>query len=167
MTLIRRSWRVALAAVLLVVGMLGWWMAYDQSSTDSAQNRALTDAAATARVQSEVSRSLTSILSYDYADPSRTQTAAKESLTGAASKEYDTLFASLEDRAPGQELVLTAAVQSAGVKELTVDTASLLVFLDQSSQRAEDGEASFSAAQLSVKAKKIDGVWKISSLQPL
>lgn len=167
MTLVARTWRVALAAVLMVVGLLGWWMAYDERSADAAQNRALTDAAATARVQSEVSRALTSVLSYDYADPARTQNAAKQVLTGAASKEYDTLLRSLQQRAPGQKLLLTAAVQSTGVKELTDDTASLLVFLDQSSQRAEDREASFSAAQLAVKAKKVGNAWKITSLQPL
>ncbi|MFI5430111.1 hypothetical protein [Aeromicrobium sp. UC242_57] len=102
MTVVRNSRRIALAGLLVAVGLLGWWMAHDLTSTDSAQNKALTDSAATSRVQSEVSRALTSVLSYDYADPARTQTAAREVLTGDASKEYETLIESLAKRAPGQ-----------------------------------------------------------------
>lgn len=167
MTLVRNYWRVALAAVLVAVGLLGWLMAHDMTSTASAQNTAMVDAAATSRVQSEVSRALTSVLSYDHANPAQTETAAREVLTGDASKEYETLLKTLAERAPGQQLVLTAVVQSAGVKKLSDTEASLLVFLDQSSQRAEDNEASYSAAQLAVKAKKVGKVWKISGLTPL
>lgn len=167
MTMVRNTWRVALAGLLVAVGLFGWWMAHDLTSTSAAKNLALTDAAATSRVQSEVSRALTSVLSYDYANPALAEMAAREMLTGNAGKEYKTLLTSLEKRAPGQKLVLTAVIQSVGVKNLTDKEASLLVFLDQSSQRAEDGEASYSAAQLSVKAKKVGKTWKISGLTPL
>lgn len=167
MTMVRNTWRVALAGLLVAVGLFGWWMTYDLTSTSSAKNMALTDAPATAKVQSEVSRALTSVLSYDYSNPAQTETAARDVLTGNASKEYETLLKSLDARAPGQKLVLTAVVQSVGVKNLSDKDASLLVFLDQSSQRAEDGEASYSAAQLSVKATKVGKVWKISGLTPL
>lgn len=167
MTMVRSNWRVVVAGLMVAVGLFGLWMAYDLTSTDSAQNKALTDAAATSRVQSEVSRGLTSVLSYDYSNPGQTEAAAREVLTGNASKEYETLLKSLDARAPGQKLVLTAVVQSVGVKNLTDKDATLLVFLDQSSQRAEDGEASYSAAQLSVKATKVGNAWKISGLTPL
>lgn len=63
--------------------------------------------------------------------------------------------------------MLTAQVQATAVKHLTDDKASLLVFLDQSSQRAKDKEATVSAAQLAVTARRVDGEWKISSLKPL
>ncbi|MFI5430112.1 hypothetical protein [Aeromicrobium sp. UC242_57] len=58
-------------------------------------------------------------------------------------------------------------MQAVGVKSLSDDKASLLVFLDQSSQRAKDNEASYPAAQLSIEAKKVGKVWKISGLTPL
>lgn len=167
MTIIRKSWVIALAGVLLVVGALGWWMSHDLTSTSAAQNKALTDSTATAKVQAEVSRALSSVLSYDYAQPKVTEAAADAVLSGAARKEYATLFKSLEERAPGQKLVLTAQVQSIGVKELHGDTAKMLVFLDQSSQRANDKEASISAAQIAVTAKRIKGAWKVTKLDPL
>lgn len=39
--------------------------------------------------------------------------------------------------------------------------------LDQSSQRADDKEASISAAQIAISAKKVDGAWRITELKPL
>ncbi len=157
----------ALLVALTVVGLVGAWMAYDLRSTPAAQNLAVVDTTATAEVQSEVSQALTRVLSYRYDDPAPTEQAADEVLSGQAREEYDTLFASLQERAPGQQLVLAAQVQMAAVKELTADTARLLVFLDQSSQRADDDEASVSAAQLAVEAKKVDGAWKVTGLTPL
>jgi Mce-associated membrane protein len=63
--------------------------------------------------------------------------------------------------------VLSAEVQSAAVKTLTDSTATLLVFLDQSSQRASDKQASVSAAQLQVDAAKVGSTWRITGLKPL
>ena len=163
-----RTWVPLLAAAVLVaVGALGWFRAVDLRSSDAAENSAVVDAAATAQVQSEVSQALTQVLTYSYENPSATEAAADQLLAGDARGEYDTLFAELQRRAPDQELVLTAQVQVAAVEELDGDEARLLVFLDQSSQRAEDDEASVSAAQLSVDAERIDGQWKVTGLTPL
>jgi Mce-associated membrane protein len=172
MTTIRRTSLVStlvvvLAGIMLVVGATGWWMARDAQVDSPTDNLAVIDAKATAEVQSEVSRGLTQVLSYDYADPARTTSALDAVLTGAARKQYDTLFAALQERAPGQQLVLTAEVQGAAVENLTADSAKLLVFLDQSSQRSDDKEASVSAAQLAITAKKVKGAWLITRLKPL
>jgi len=166
MTTIRRTVPIALAVVLFAVGLVGSWMAFDLRS-DASDNSAVVDSKATARVQASVSQSLARVLTYDFQDPASTEAAADVVLAGKARTEYDTLFASLQERAPGQQLALTAQVQAIGVKELRGDSATLLVFLDQSSQRAEDDESSVSAAQLSVTAKKRGGVWKITGLKPL
>ncbi|MGJ9422541.1 hypothetical protein [Aeromicrobium sp. CF3.5] len=163
-----RMWLPLLAAALLVaVGAVGWVKTVDLRSSDSADNMAVVDATATAQVQSEVSQALTQVLTYSYEDPEATEAAADALLAGDARTEYDTLFAELQRRAPDQELVLSAQVQVAAVEELSGDEARLLVFLDQSSQRAADDEASVSAAQLSVGAERIDGAWKITGLTPL
>lgn len=167
MTAVRRNLTLVLAAVLLVIGLLGWWMFVDLRSAASSDNAAIVDTKTTAEVQASVSQSLTRVLTYDHADPKATSSAADAVLAGAARKEYDTLFASLQERAPGQKLMLTAQVQVAAVKHLEGDSAKLLVFLDQSSRRAGDKEASVSAAQIAVSAKKAGGTWKVTSLKPL
>ncbi|MBC7595763.1 MAG: hypothetical protein H7288_17805 [Kineosporiaceae bacterium] len=167
MTIVRKHGITVAAAVMLIVGLLGLWMAFDATSSEAAENRAVVDKAATSKVQAEVSQALTRVLSYDHSNPGTTEEAADALLVGNARKEYDTLFESLQDRAPKQKLILTATVAAAGVKELTDDTAELLVFLDQSSRRADDKEASISAAQIAISAKKVDGAWRITELKPL
>ncbi|MGJ9412637.1 hypothetical protein ACHAAC_07985 [Aeromicrobium sp. CF4.19] len=158
---------LVLAAVLVAVGLVGWWLAWDVRSSAAAENLAVVDSTATTTVQSEVSQALTTVLTYDFTNPEATEGAADTLLAGDAREEYDTLFASLQERAPDQELVLTAQVQAVAVKTLDADSAELLVFLDQSSQRADDDEASVSAAQLAVEAERVDGSWRITGLEPL
>lgn len=167
MTAVRRWAPLALAVVLLAVGLVGWWQWFGLRGDDAADNRAVIDAKATAAVQSSVSQSLGRVLTYDYQDPTTTEAAADAVLAGAARDEYDTLFASLQQRAPGQKLQLTAQVQAIGVKQLRGDTATLVVFLDQSSRRASDQQSTVSAAQLAVTAKKSGGAWRITALKPL
>lgn len=167
LTTLRRSLPMGLAAVLIAVGLVGWWMTYSLRSDDPSSNAAVVDSKATAQVQAAVSQALGRVLTYDFQDPASTEAAADSLLAGKARAEYDTLFTSLQQRAPGQELKLTAQVQAIGVKELSDDKATLLVFLDQSSQRATDNESSVSAAQLSVTAEKTGDTWKITALKPL
>jgi Mce-associated membrane protein len=163
-----RGWLLlVLAAVMVAAGAVGLWQAHRLHDDGASRNHALVDAGTTAQVQSQVSQALVKVLSYDYANPGPTQQAAAQLLAGAARSQYDTLFTTLQQKAPGQKLVLSAEVQSAAVKTLTGSTATLLVFLDQSSQRATDKQASVSAAQLQVDAAEIGGVWKVTGLTPL
>lgn len=158
---------LVVAALMVAVGIVGGWQAHDLRSDAASRNHALVDATATAEVQSQVSQALVKVFSYDYSDPTVTQQAAAQLLSGQARKQYDTLFKTLQEKAPGQQLVLSAQVQSAAVKTLTGTTATLLVFLDQSSQRKTDKQASVSAAQIDVDAAKVGGVWKVTGLKPL
>lgn len=168
MRLVRSVLIPAVAVLALAVGAVGWWQYADRLSSPALDNTALLDAAGTAGVQAEVSRSLEQVLSYTYQDPGTTKAAARELLSGAAKREYDRLFADLQKQAPGQKLVLTAQVNAVGVEELTEDRARLLVFVDQSSRRAKDARANVSAAQLSVAARKASsGQWVITALEVL
>lgn len=167
MTLVKKHGLIVVAALLVVLGGVGWWRSADIRSAADTSNAAVIDARATSDVQSQVGQALTQVLTYDYQDSDTTESAADRVLTGDARSEYDTLFSSLQERAPDQELVLTAQVQVVGVKQLDDDSAELVVFLDQSSRRAADDESSVSAAQLSVTADKVGDVWKISGLKPL
>ncbi len=155
------------AALLAAVGVLGLWKAHDLRSTPAAQNDAIVDASGTADIQAIVSQSLTKVLTYDWSNPDATTAAADEVLTGKARTEYDTLFADLHAKAPEQQLTLTATVQSVAVKNLDEDSADVLVFLDQTSQRASDGQASLAAAQIAVTVEKSGSTWKITELTPL
>jgi len=158
---------MVIAAVALVVGLLGFLRAHQLRDDSSARNIAIVNTAATTEVVTAVSRGLVAVLSYSYDDPASTQAAADQVLTGAARDQQKTLYAELAKKAPGQKLVLSARVEAAGVKQLDGDHATLLVFLDQSSQRATDKQATVSAAQLAVDAVRVGHTWKISALRPL
>jgi Mce-associated membrane protein len=158
---------LVVAVVLGALGIVGVMKANAIRGDAAAHNLALVDASATSEVEGQVSTALTRVLSYDYRRPDETQSAADEYLTGEAKGQYDTLFAALQDKAPGQQLVLEARTVVAGVKTLSADQAELLVFIDQSTTRASDNAASFAAAQLAVSAVKEDGAWRISALNPI
>ncbi len=159
-----RAVLLGVALVLAVAGAGCWWAAHEARTAPQVRNLAVHDSTATDRVAEEVSRALTEVLSYDHADPAVSAAAADRVLRGDARREYDQLVATLHEKAPGQQLVLSAQVQAAGVKELSEDRAELLVFLDQSSRRLSDEEATVSAAQLGVTAQRRDGHWRITAL---
>jgi Mce-associated membrane protein len=131
------------------------------------QNSAVADSSRSSEVIGEVSTALNQVLSYDYRNPAVAQAAAKRWLTGAAPAQYTTLFDQLQKLAPGQKLTLVAKVSVAGVTYLHGDRARLLVFLDQQSTRASDGQSSISAAQVRIDAVRQGNVWRIDGLVPL
>jgi Mce-associated membrane protein len=161
-----RTGLFALSLVMAVVGVIGWGIAL-LGGADSPANSAVVDKVATATVQTQVAGDLAAVLSYDYTDPTSMSAAADKVLTGRARAQYATLFRTLAARAEHQRLILNARVSATSVVDLTRTHATLLVFVDQSSQRASDKQASVSAAQLSVQATKIGDHWLISSLKPL
>jgi Mce-associated membrane protein len=158
---------VAVSLALLVVTGVLLWQANDLRNDPVLANRALLDKNVEQGVTAVVSRGLTQVLSYDYQQPDATRAFADQVLSGQARTEYDTLFAGLQKRAPGEKLTLTAEVRVAGVRELTRGKASLLVFVDQRSTRAKDKQTSVSAAQLSVTAERKGPGWVITGLKPL
>ncbi|WP_051950616.1 hypothetical protein [Actinacidiphila yeochonensis] len=162
-----RGWRRigAAGAVVVLLAASGVLLYQAQQLRDPAAtaNRALTDAPATDEVVGDVSSGLTRIFSYSPQDTDATGQAAREVLTGTAAGQYQALFGQIQQQVAAQQLTLTTRVVRAGVVSLTATRAKLLVFLDQSSQRA-GSTATSAAAQLSVTADRLDGHWRISSL---
>ncbi|WP_415949632.1 hypothetical protein [Streptomyces sp. KLOTTS4A1] len=158
---------VAISVVLLLVASGGLFTlaARARGETDrAAANWALTDGKATRHVLDDVGSALVEIFSYDPDDLDTTRRRAAEVLRGDAAKDYELIFATLEERARQQKLALTTYVVRAGVSELSADRARLLVFLDQRSVR-EGSEPTVVAAQLSVTARLDDGRWTITRLK--
>ncbi|MQY16014.1 hypothetical protein SRB5_62060 [Streptomyces sp. RB5] len=150
---------------VLVLGSAGLLIRAGQlTGTAAAKNRALTDSAATSTVTGAVSDTLTRIFSYSPKSTDTTEAAAADRLDGKAKKQYTDLFAQVKQRVAEQKLTLTTHVVRAGAVRLEDGEATVLVFLDQVTERT-GAEPTSVAAQLSVTAKEHDGQWLITDMK--
>jgi Mce-associated membrane protein len=158
--------RIAAVAVLVAALLLSGGLLYgaeELKDPAASGNHTLTDAAATDQVTGDVSNALSRIFAYTPDDTQSTAQAAHDVLDGAAATQYQALFARIRGQVVAQRLTLTTRVVRAGVVTLTAHRARLLVFLDQTAQRA-GGTATSAAAQLSVTAELKGGHWRITEL---
>lgn len=160
----RRIAGVAAIAVLLLGSGGLLYAAQDLKDPAATGNHALTDSAATDQVIGDVSSALSQIFAYTPDGTDATEQAARTVLAGSAATQYQALFAQIKQNVATQQLTLTTRVVRAGVVSLTADRARLLVFLDQTAQRA-GSTATSAAAQLSVTAEQKNGHWRITALK--
>ena len=157
-----RAARWALPAVLWLAA-LGFGCAALLGRPGPVADRALVDPSATARVNAQVDSTLSRILSYTPQDTGATALAARTLLSGAASAQYQLLFAQVKGQIGSQRLTVTTRVTHSGVVGLTGDQAQLLVFVQQTAQR-QGAAATTVTGQLTVTARLIDGQWRISDM---
>ncbi|HET7014949.1 MAG TPA: hypothetical protein VFI65_13625 [Streptosporangiaceae bacterium] len=164
----KRLFRPAVLGLATVIfGGFGVWATvagHGLRATAATANTALVDRPATTSVERSVTRTIDTIFSYSYADVTKTRKAAQALLTGAAIKQYDQLFALVEQQAPKEKLVVVTKVSTVGVELLTGDRARILVFANQQDTRAGTGQASYSGAMFAVTAVNQAGHWKISNI---
>ena len=156
-----------LGAATVACGSFGIWAsvaAHDLRSTAAGANAALVDRTDTAAVLRAVTGAVDEIFSYDYADVAKTRAAAQQLLTGAAIRQYDQLFALVEQQAPTKKLVLTTRVTNAGVELLTGDRARVLIFADQQDTKAGTSQTSYGGAMFAVTAVRRHGRWLIENI---
>jgi Mce-associated membrane protein len=163
----RRVLPVVFGAVTVVLGALGGWAAveaHDLRASAASANDALVDASATRAVTRDVTSAVNTIFSYSYADTARTKAAAQRLLTGRAIRQYNQLFALVQQDAPKEKLVVTTRVTNIGVELLTDGSARLLVFANQQDSRAGTSQASYGGAMFAVTAVNDHGRWLIESI---
>lgn len=155
-----------LAAAFVVLTACAVVFAVQAADLREPPNRALVDVAATDAVADRVSADLKAVFSYDHANLARTERAVDLALTGAAEREFRREFASAAKRAERGKLVRSTSVRSIGVRSLTPERATLLVFLDQ--QEIRPGKpARSSTATLDVTAVKLPQGWRIAAIETL
>jgi len=156
-----------LGAATVVLGCLGIWAivaAHNLNAAAGAANSALIDRSATQKVESDITHAVNTIFSYTYTDTARTRAAAQRLLIGRAIRQYDRLFALVEQQAPAQKLVVTTRVTRIGVEVLTGGRARVLVFANQQDTRAGTAQTSYGGAMFAVTAIQMNGTWKIENI---
>jgi Mce-associated membrane protein len=166
----KASWQLVLAGVLVVVGLLlaAGAVIFKIQADDvsrSTNNTALLDVARTAQVKDQVSKATEALFSYDYNNIAKTETAAADRLVNDEVRgKYNLLMGEVKRLAPQQKMVVTCKVTRSAVIRLEGDRADVMVFVDQSSTRADTNKTTAGSAQLHLNAELQGDKWKITAM---
>ena len=161
---LRRNIGAILVAAALVVsaGVAGWLYVYqyrvDQQTNADAANVAL-EAAKTGTI---------ALLSYSPDTLDKDFATAKSNLTGDFLSYYtDFTEKIVTPAAKGKQVKTVAAVVRAAVSEMHPDSATVLLFINQTTTSKENPDGAFAASSVKVGLKKIDDRWLISAFDPV
>ncbi|MFC3486815.1 hypothetical protein ACFORH_22900 [Amycolatopsis roodepoortensis] len=164
------SRQLILAGALVVVGLLLAATAVlfkiqaDEVSS-STNNTALLDVAKTAQVKDQVAKATEALFSYDYNNIAKTESAAADLLVNDEVRaKYNLLMGEVKRLAPQQKMVVTCKVTRSAVIRLEGDRADVMVFVDQSSTRADTNKTTAGSAQLHLNAELQGDKWKITAM---
>jgi Mce-associated membrane protein len=127
-----------------------------------------TDAAAAKTVISAASDGTVAVLSYSPDTLDRDFSSAKSHLTGDFLKYYEQFTQQIVGPAAKQKGVKTTAVvlRAALSEELRPDSASVLLFVNQTTQSKDRPEPTMTSSSVVAMMTKADGKWLISSFNP-
>jgi Mce-associated membrane protein len=161
---------LTLAIVLAVVGLVLFGAAtffgiQRNGITSATSNTALLDVAKTAQVKDAVSKATEALFSYDYNNIKKTEDAANDLLANDDVKaKYNLLMGEVKRLAPAQKMVVTCKVTRSAVIMLNDDLAKVMVFVDQTSTRADTKKTTAGSAQLHLNAQLQGDKWKITDM---
>ncbi|WP_373308026.1 hypothetical protein [Amycolatopsis oliviviridis] len=164
------SGKLILAGALVVVGLLlaataVLFKIQADDVSSSTDNTALLDVAKTAQVKDQVAKATEALFSYDYKNISKTETAAGDLLVNDEVRaKYNLLMGEVKRLAPQQKMVVTCKVTRSAVIRLEGDRADVMVFVDQSSTRADTNKTTAGSAQLHLNAELQGDKWKITAM---
>lgn len=157
---------VLVAAVLTAAGFVFRGQAARVLDAGPAANTALADTGATTDVITQVTRDMEAVSSYKYTDLAGAQKAGQAVSTGDFLVDYNKLFEQVKAQAPAQKAVVTGQVAKIGLSQLQGDNAELLVFLTQTTTRADTNKSSSVGLVYTVDATRSGGKWLIRKLTP-
>jgi len=146
-------------ASLALLGSVFYFMYLPDRDTDAAAAKAAISAASDGTV---------AVLSYSPDTLDRDFSSAKSHLTGDFLSYYEQFTQQIVAPAAKQKSVkTTAVVLRAAVSDLRPSSATVLLFVNQSTQSKDRPQPTFSSSSVSVTLTKADGTWLISSLNPV
>ncbi|WP_235079120.1 hypothetical protein [Amycolatopsis orientalis] len=163
----RNTVRVALLLVvgLALVAAAVIFQVKGSDAADSTSNRAVLDVAKTAQVKDQVSKAVETLFSYDFNNIKKTEDAANQLLaTDQVKTSYNALMGQVKKLAPEQKVVVTCKVTRSAVIRLNGDLARVMLFIDQTSTRADTKQTAAGTAQMHVDAQLQGNTWKITDM---
>ena len=123
-----------------------------------------TVADATRQAQAAAERAIVPVLSYDATDMAGSQQAADAYLTADYRKEYDKLFAVLEENAGRTGTVVTAEVVASAVVRSGDDRVSVLLFVNRPTTNKQVKNPVVYKDQVTVTMQKVGDSWLVDNL---
>lgn len=146
-------------ASLSLLGGAYWFMYRPDRATDAAAVKAAISAASDGTV---------AVLSYSPETLDHDFSSAKSHLTGDFLNYYSQFTQEIVAPAAKQKAVKTnAVVLRAAVSDLHPDSATVIVFVNQSTQSKDRPEPMFSSSSVTVTLTKTSGKWLISAFNPV
>jgi Mce-associated membrane protein len=160
----RRNVGVILVAMALVASAgLAAWLYFFQYRPDQQTNTAAANIALEAAKSGTVA-----LLSYSPDSLDKDFAAAKSNLTGDFLSYYTQFTEQIVTPAAKQKSVkTTASVVRSAVSEIHPDSATVLVFINQTTTSKENPDGAFAASSVKVSLEKIDDRWLISAFEPV
>ncbi|MEZ0367058.1 hypothetical protein ACAG26_25605 [Mycobacterium sp. pUA109] len=163
------SWRIelkvvptVLVALLLASAGLTAWLYFGWYRTDQRTDEAVAQAAVRA-----ASDGMVAILSFSPETVDADVNAAKSHLTGDFLSSYDDYTRKIiAPAAKDKSVQITAAVVGAAVAELAPDSATVLVFVNQTTTSKDKPGPSVAASSVLVNLAKVGDTWLISKFEP-
>jgi Mce-associated membrane protein len=154
---------ILVAAALVVSAGVAGWLYFFQYKAEQQTN------AATANAALEAAKSGTvALLSYSPESLDKDFAGAKSNLTGDFLSYYTQFTEQVVTPAAKEKQVKTVAVVvRAGVSEIARDSATVLVFINQTTTSKENPDGAFAASSVKVGLKKIDDRWLINTFDPV
>ncbi len=145
---------LGLLAAGLVAATTWMWVSGDAGGDDSAAREA----------QVAAERAVVPVLSYDYQTLEEDQRAAQALMTGSYRRQYDELFAVLEENAPETQTKVTASVVASGIVRASADRVQVLVFVDRPTTNKLSAEPVVYKDQVTLSMQLVDGEWLVDDM---
>jgi Mce-associated membrane protein len=154
---------IAVVTALVASAGLAAWLYFFQYRPDQQTNTAAANIALEAAKSGTVA-----LLSYSPDSLDKDFAAAKSNLTGDFLSYYTQFTEQIVTPAAKEKSVkTTASVVRAAVSEIHPDSATVLVFINQTTTSKENPDGAFAASSVKVSLKKIDDRWLISAFDPV
>jgi Mce-associated membrane protein len=148
---------VSAAAVLTI-------LAGGTASAGQPENLAFVDQTQTQSVIDQASAMLVAVLSYDYRRLDENAQLARDKGTDGYVGQHTGMIDKARGTATRQRQVVTTTVAGAGVRDLRADTARLVVFLDQATNRGDTNKTESVGFTAVVDLRLVGTQWKLDGM---
>ena len=140
---------------MLVATSAVLWFKYPSDASVEESTRA---------AQSAAERAVVPILTYDYAHLAEDQSAAQDYLTPGYRKQYDKLFAVIEQNAPETRTVVKADVVASGIVRSGEDRVDILLFVDRPTTNKLQKQPLIYKDQVTMTMQKVGDDWLVDNM---